>query len=71
MVSPLTEITRMTNKKLDLHLNGTNVTATNKNDAAPMRLWNKLQINEWSFSFLLFLMSLTIVLGKLYINYGK
>ncbi|XP_031833430.1 uncharacterized protein LOC116427337 [Nomia melanderi] len=61
----------MTNKKLDLHLNGTNVIATNKNYAAPVRLWNKLQINEWTFSFLLFLMSLTVVLGKLYINYGN
>ncbi|KZC06436.1 PREDICTED: uncharacterized protein LOC107194945 [Dufourea novaeangliae] len=62
----------MAEKKSELHLNGTNEIATrHKNYAAPVRLWRKLQINEWTFIFLLFIMSLTIFLGKLYINYGN
>ncbi|XP_076283565.1 uncharacterized protein LOC143210531 isoform X1 [Lasioglossum baleicum] len=60
----------MAETKSDLHLNGANVTVTEKTCAAPVRLRDKLQINEWSFILLLFVMSLSIFLGKLYINYG-
>ena len=61
----------MTEKELYLFSNGTRESVTNKNYTAPVRLWRKLQINEWIFSCLLFIMSLSIVLGKLYINYGN
>ncbi|XP_076657030.1 uncharacterized protein LOC143361487 isoform X2 [Halictus rubicundus] len=60
----------MAETKSDFHLNGTNVTATEKNYAAPVRLQNEQQINDRTFSRLIFLMSLSIFLGKLYINYG-
>ncbi|XP_033328052.1 ADP-ribosylation factor-like protein 6-interacting protein 6 isoform X2 [Megalopta genalis] len=59
----------MAEKKSDLHLNGKNVIERRNNYAAPVRLWDKLEINEWTFSLFLFVMSLTIVLGKLYMNY--
>ena len=59
----------MAEKKLNVHLNGTNDLARNK-DSEPARLWRQIQLNERSCSFLLFVMSLSIVLGKLYINYG-
>ncbi|XP_033328051.1 uncharacterized protein LOC117221311 isoform X1 [Megalopta genalis] len=61
----------MAEKKSDLHLNGKNVIERRNNYAAPVRLWDKLEINEWTFSLFLFVMSLTIVLGKLYMNYGN
>ena len=32
--------------------------------------WDKIQINEWTFSLFLFVLSLSITVGKLYINYG-
>lgn len=58
-------------EKLDLRSNGTKSLATNESYNAPSRLWKRLQMNEWTFSLLLFLFSLSIVLGKLYINYGS
>ncbi|XP_078035394.1 uncharacterized protein LOC144469243 isoform X2 [Augochlora pura] len=63
----------MAEKKSDLHSNGRNVTERRNNYAyyTTVRLWDKLQINEWTFILFLFFMSLTIVLGKLYINYGN
>ncbi|XP_012139082.2 uncharacterized protein LOC105662318 [Megachile rotundata] len=61
----------MTEKKLHLYSNGAKELMTNKDYIAPVRLWKKLQINEGTFSCLLFIMSLSIVLGKLYINYGN
>ncbi|XP_076547439.1 uncharacterized protein LOC117602688 isoform X2 [Osmia lignaria lignaria] len=61
----------MTEKELYLFSNGTRESVINKNYTAPVRLWRKLQINEWIFSCLLFIMSLSIVLGKLYINYDS
>lgn len=62
----------MGEKKLDLRPNGTKVSVTPKDrNTTSTRLWEKLQINEWTFSLLLFLLSLSIVLGKLYINYGS
>ncbi|KAL0131669.1 hypothetical protein PUN28_002897 [Cardiocondyla obscurior] len=39
--------------------------------AAPVRLWSRIGVNEWSFSLSLFALSLAVVLSKLYINYGK
>lgn len=60
----------MAEKKLDVHLNGTNELARNK-DSEPARLWRQIELNERSCSFLLFVMSLSIVLGKLYVNYGE
>lgn len=39
--------------------------------AAPARLWAQIRLNEWTFSLSLFAFSLAIVLGKLYVNYGK
>ncbi|XP_076666708.1 uncharacterized protein LOC143368176 [Andrena cerasifolii] len=59
----------MAEKKLDVHLNGTNELARNK-DSKPARLWRQIELNERSCSFLLLVMSLSIVLGKLYTNYG-
>ena len=59
----------MAEKKLDVHSNGTNELAKNK-DSEPARLWRQIELNERSCSFLLFVMSLSIVLAKLYINYG-
>lgn len=59
----------MAEKKLHVHLNGTNDLAKNK-DSEPARLWRQIQLNERSCIFLLFVMSLSIVLGKLYSNYG-
>ncbi|XP_076165704.1 uncharacterized protein LOC143145827 [Ptiloglossa arizonensis] len=61
----------MVEKKLDLYSNGTNKLVKDKNCATPARIWKKFQINEWTFSFLLFVMSVSIVLGKLYVNYGN
>ncbi|XP_043255306.1 uncharacterized protein LOC122399041 [Colletes gigas] len=61
----------MIEKKPDLYLNGSNKLVQNENYTAPVRLWNKLQINERTFSCLLFMMSLSVVLGKLYVNYGN
>lgn len=60
----------MTEKKSNLLSNGIDELARSKNDE-PVRLWKRIHINEWTCSLLLFLMSLSIVLGKLYINYGK
>ncbi|KAG7204039.1 hypothetical protein KM043_001898 [Ampulex compressa] len=34
-------------------------------------LWERIRMNEWTFSLLLFVISLIIVLGKLYTNYGS
>ncbi|XP_076638192.1 uncharacterized protein LOC143350167 [Colletes latitarsis] len=65
------ELHKMIEKKSDLYLNGNNKLVQNENYTAPVRLWNKLQINERTFSCLLFIMSLSIVLGKLYVNYGN
>ncbi|XP_077275231.1 uncharacterized protein LOC143904424 [Temnothorax americanus] len=39
--------------------------------ATPARLWTKVRVDEWTFSLSLFAFSLAIVLGKLYVNYGK
>lgn len=61
----------MGEKKLNSHLCRTDNLMTGKNYTVPVRLWERLQINERNFSFLLFIISLTIVLGKIYINYGK
>ncbi|KOX78852.1 ADP-ribosylation factor-like protein 6-interacting protein 6 [Melipona quadrifasciata] len=61
----------MGEKKLNSHLYRTDGLMTGKNYTVPVRLWERLQINERSFSFLLFIISLTIVLGKIYINYGS
>ena len=59
----------MAEKKLDVRLNGTNELTKNK-DSERARLWRQIELNERSCSFLLFVMSLSIVLAKLYINYG-
>lgn len=61
----------MGEKKFNFRLNKTNDLETNKNCIVLMRLWERLQMNEWNFICLLFIVSLSIVLGKLYINYGK
>ncbi|XP_033193150.1 ADP-ribosylation factor-like protein 6-interacting protein 6 [Bombus vosnesenskii] len=61
----------MGEKNLNSRLNRTNDLVTNKNCAAPVRLWKRLQINEQNFSLVLFIVSLSIVLGKIYINYGS
>ncbi|XP_011696804.1 PREDICTED: uncharacterized protein LOC105455283 [Wasmannia auropunctata] len=39
--------------------------------AAPARFWARIRLDEWTFSLSLFAFSLAIVLGKLYVNYGK
>lgn len=61
----------MGEKNLNSCLNRTNDLVTNKNCTEPVRLWKRLQINEQNFSLVLFIVSLSIVLGKIYINYGK
>lgn len=61
----------MGERKFDLSSNVANNLATSKNYMKRVRLLEKLEINEWTFSFLLFVFSLSIVLGKLYINYGN
>lgn len=61
----------MGEKKFNFRLNKTNDLVTNKNCIVLMRLWERLQMNEWNFICLLFIVSLSIVLGKLYINYGS
>ncbi|KAL6444870.1 hypothetical protein ACFW04_002117 [Cataglyphis niger] len=35
------------------------------------RFWTKIRLNEWTFSLSLLGLSLSIVIGKLYANYGK
>ncbi|XP_070166474.1 uncharacterized protein [Polyergus mexicanus] len=37
----------------------------------PARFWTKIRLNEWTFSLSLLGLSLSIVIGKLYANYGK
>ncbi|KYQ48059.1 hypothetical protein ALC60_13019 [Trachymyrmex zeteki] len=38
----------------------------------PARLWSSIRLNEWTFTLMLFTFSLTIIVGKLYMNYyGK
>ncbi|XP_071869315.1 ADP-ribosylation factor-like protein 6-interacting protein 6 [Bombus fervidus] len=61
----------MGEKNLNSRLNRTNDLVTNKNCTVPVRLWKRLQINEQNFSLVLFMVSLSIVLGKIYINYGS
>ncbi|XP_017788649.1 PREDICTED: uncharacterized protein LOC108571171 [Habropoda laboriosa] len=61
----------MDKRKVNLPSNATNNLVTSKNYTKRVGLLERLQINEWTFSCLLFIISLTIVLGKLYINYGS
>lgn len=37
----------------------------------PARFWTKIRLNEWTFSLSLLGLSLSIVIGKLYANYGE
>ncbi|XP_011636295.1 uncharacterized protein LOC105426670 [Pogonomyrmex barbatus] len=39
--------------------------------ATPARFWSKIRMTEWTFSLSLLALSLAIVLGKLYVNYGR
>ncbi|KYN01266.1 hypothetical protein ALC62_07885 [Cyphomyrmex costatus] len=39
--------------------------------STPARLWSKIRMNEWTFSLTLFTFSLAIIVGKLFMNYGK
>ncbi|CAL7951193.1 unnamed protein product [Xylocopa violacea] len=58
-------------EKLNLRLNGTKDIVKTKNYITSTRLWDGLQMNERRFISLLITISLSIVLGKLYINYGN
>ncbi|XP_076750071.1 uncharacterized protein LOC143422957 [Xylocopa sonorina] len=61
----------MEEKKLNSRLNGTKNIVKTKNYITSTRLWDGLQMNEGRFIFLLLIISLSIVLGKSYINYGN
>lgn len=37
----------------------------------PARFWTSIRLNEWTFSLSLLALSLSIVIGKLYANYGE
>ncbi|XP_076235612.1 uncharacterized protein LOC143180005 [Calliopsis andreniformis] len=60
----------MAKMKSTLLLNRSNEPVESKNDE-PRRLWRKFEINERTCILFLVMLSLSIVLGKLYINYGN
>jgi len=44
-----------------------NLTETQK--STPASFWSKIRVNEWTFSMMLFIFSLAIIVIKLYLNY--
>ncbi|XP_012226348.1 uncharacterized protein [Linepithema humile] len=52
-------------------MNGNGRLAEEDRKSAPARFWRKIHMNEWTFSLSLLVFSFSIVLGKLFTNYGK
>jgi len=60
-------------KESSFFMNGSNkFTETRYEDERePATSARRIRLNEWTFSLTLLALSLSIVLGKLYVNYGE
>lgn len=68
-----TRTTTMFERKSDSMLltNGSGNLVGDIRKEEPARFWTKIRLNEWTFSLSLLGLSLSIVIGKLYANYGE
>ncbi|XP_011261639.1 uncharacterized protein LOC105254573 isoform X2 [Camponotus floridanus] len=73
MTMTTTTMTTMFERKKDTMglTNGNGNLAEDIQKEKPTRFWTKIHLNEWTFSLSLLVLSLFIVIGKLYANYGK
>ncbi|XP_072749424.1 uncharacterized protein [Anoplolepis gracilipes] len=72
-MSTMTTTTMIFERKSDSMLltNGNGSLSEDIRKEKPARFWTKVRLNEWTFSLSLLALSLSIVIGKLYANYGK
>ncbi|XP_017890103.1 uncharacterized protein LOC108630987 [Ceratina calcarata] len=64
----------MGKKRLDIRFNGSaegKDLVGSKDDKGTSRFWHRIQRNEWTFTLLLLLISLSMILKKLYTYYGS
>lgn len=69
MTTTMTTMFERKNDSMGL-TNGNGNLAENIQKEKP-RFWTKIHLNEWTFSLSLLALSLFIVIGKLYANYGE